>query len=151
MAIRYSDEILKLAVKAAGNGADDDEVIALLGCARSTYYVWQRDKPEFKRAIADARKPSNIAEELDRYALRKQQVEEWLDDYVKNRGEVVEETISTIRGDGAEITTKRTTGKMPDLRLIDRILGVNTAPEEFTLKIEIAEPEADLDDFDEDE
>ncbi len=100
-------------------------------------------KPELREAIEEARKPSTQAADLARLQKRREDVEKWLDDYAANRGEVIE----TCSGSNVVNYTKRKSGGMPDLRLIDRILGVQQ-DSEFKLTISVAQPEPDDEDLD---
>lgn len=135
--VKYSSKLVEVAVEAAKTGCSDSELAKVCGCTEATLYRWLRTKTDFADAIAEARKPSTQLDDLARYKKRKEAVEKWMDDYVINQGEVIE----TLTGDGKGSYVKSRKGGMPDLRLIDRILGVNPEPEEFKLIIDIAEPE----------
>ena len=140
--VRYSEKIVELAGKAASEGASDQELIELLGCNERTFYRWINTKPEFKEVIEKGRAPKNTDEALEKLKQRKQWISDWLDDTLKNQGQVIEE-ITTLRIPGGETTTKVRRGTKPDLKLIQYVLGVNPEPEEFKLSISLAEPELD--------
>jgi transposase-like protein len=138
--VRYSPETLKVAVQAAEAGATDAELAKVCNCTEATLYRWYTHRPEFKAAIEEARKPSTQAADLARLQKRKADIESWLDDYCSSRGQVTE---TCMGGLGSYIKTR--SGGAPDLRLIDRILGVQQ-DQEFKLSISIAQPEPDDDD-----
>lgn len=140
---KYGQEHRDLAVRMAKLGATDTEIIASLGCRRTTFYVWLKNEIDFSNAFTEARRVSSDKSDLAKLAQRKQWAEDWLDNYLRTQGETLEESITSVQSDGSEKTVKRGKGKPPDMRLLDRILGVNPEPEEFVLKIELAEPEAD--------
>jgi hypothetical protein len=140
--IPFSAEVIRIAAQGASAGANDQEIIDLIGCHPRTYYSWLSSKPELREAVQEARKPSTQAADLARLQKRKQDAEQWLDDYFSSRGEVNEFCLADGRGS----YTKTRSGGCPDMRLLDRILGVQQ-DQEFKLTISVAEPEPDDEEF----
>ena len=139
--IRYSERIVEIAGKAAEQAASDQELIEVIGCNERTFYRWMNTKPEFKEAVEQGRAPKGTDEAIDKLKQRKQWIEDWLDDTLKNQGRIVEEITTCRLPNGGEQVIKVRRGTKPDLKLIQYVLGVNPEPETFKLTIDIAEPE----------
>jgi transposase-like protein len=144
----FGENARAIAINAAKAAATDREIAKLIGITEQTFYRWLKKYPDFAEELNQARLPSSQSEELKRIEQRKVWANDWLDTYLRTQGEVLETSICSVQSDGSELTEKRTKGKAPDLRLIERVLGVNSQAEQFVLKIELADP---IDDDDEEE
>lgn len=144
--IRYSEQTKAVAIKAILAGATETETCEAVGCSRATFNRWRQRYPDFNEAVIDAKMPGGQAATLARLQQRKEWAEDWLDDYLRTKGEMTEVSVTRIMPDGSEMTEKKARGKMPDLRLIDRIIGANPKAERFELRISLAEAPEDEDD-----
>jgi Homeodomain-like domain len=140
---KYTPEILAAIARAAEAGATDQEIIEAVGCNRRTYYRWRERYPELQQVLlnAESRKVDYAA--IAKLEERKVWANQWIDRYLQTQGETVEE----CDGDGLGSYVKKKSGRPPDMRLIDRILGTSGG-EKFEVVISVATPESDDDDFD---
>jgi hypothetical protein len=144
MSISKFDETTKGQCLAAAVAAGTDkEIAAAAGVSLRTFRNWLTRYPEFKADIRAARSPVVQAGSVEKLQQRRAWAEAWLDNYLRTQGEILEKSITAVDEFGRETTEKSVRGKAPDLRLIDRVLGVSTEPEEFRLIISVAQPPDD--------
>ena len=148
--LKYSAATRANALAAAKAGGTDAEVAQATGISQKTFRNWIRRYPDFKEDIAQARSPLGQAGSLERIEQRKLWAENWIDNYLRTQGEILEKSITAVDEQGRETTEKSVKGKAPDMRLIDRVLGISTEPEEFRLIISVAEVPPDEDEEEED-
>ena len=144
---KFTEETKENAYRAARAGGTQAEIAKACGVAERTYRKWLAKYPDFKEQVEHHQRRDTLPEnEIERLETLKEAVLKWLENYVMSQGEVREVIETVATGDGNSVTTKRTMGKPPDLRLIDRILG-NSAQESYTVNINLAEPDRELEGF----
>jgi len=149
--LKYSATTRANALAAAKAGGTDAEVAQATGISQKTFRNWIRRYPDFKEDIAQARSPLGQAGSLERLEQRKLWAENWIDECLKNMGvPKIEHSTTYVDSEGKEHTHKVTSGQQIDWRLIDRVLGVATQPEEFKVIISVATPPPDEDEDEED-
>jgi transposase-like protein len=148
---KYNNKTREICIAAARAAGTDAEIAKAAGVSQKTFRNWINRHPDFKEAIQQARSPIGQAETLDRIEQRKQWAEDWLDKYLRTQGEVNELSITSVDELGRERMERSIKGKAPDMRIIERVLGISTEPETFTLKISVAQPPEDPDEEEEED
>jgi len=146
---KYSESVKQVCIAAAKAAGTDAEVAKAAGISQRTFRNWIVRHPDFRAAIEAARSPIGQAGSLQRIEQRKAWAEDWIDNYLRTQGEILEKSITAVDEQGRETTEKSVKGKAPDMRLIDRVLGISTEPEEFRLIISVAEVPPDEDEDEE--
>lgn len=138
------------AVNAARMGANDLELIQIVGIASSTFYSWKNRFPEFSAALDAARIPEGSEELLAKVARRQAQAEKMVDEYLHS-GRL--ETTRLEPDDKGNGYTKTTYRHLPEKWLLERILGASQAepPREFEVRVSVVDPLEVGDDGEDDE
>jgi transposase-like protein len=149
---KYNDKTREICIAAAKAAGTDAEIAKAAGVSQMTFRNWINRYPDFKEAIQQARSPIGQAETLSKIERRKELAERWIDTCLENMGvPKIEDSITYVDELGRERTKKTTTGSAIDWRLIDRVLGISTEPEKFTLEILVAEIPEDPDEEEEED
>lgn len=134
--IKYSEQSIEAAVRAAQAGGTEKEIAAAVGCTRTTLYRWLKKYPDFAAKMAEAKKPSGQAAMLAMLEERKALAESSITEYLKTKKRVRIE----VEGDGNGSFVRTEYQLLPDRWLLERILGDIRPAEVVKVEVTYAEP-----------